>query len=234
MNKRMGHIALAASALAIGLLARQGSVSAVGSGQPISVLATVDQLSLLDCAVQEFTHPALVDVPGPTVQAMDYGTVHRRTESVCANHDCNNNGVLDEPIALVWDKFFKVFCGINTSGKAYTLSQNGDSLAAGGNATLNSAWIVVPVQATNGQNPPSFIAGTLGPCDLAVGQSNLFASSQGAVVETVYSITDAWPTAPRPGNSGTCGNQPASFIPIPPDQPAGTYQSQVTLTLTVQ
>ncbi|MBI4598329.1 MAG: hypothetical protein HY737_08030 [Candidatus Omnitrophica bacterium] len=196
----------------------------------------MDSVVSLDCAIQEKTAtPDGKEVAGgPIVPSMNFGNLSRRTESICPGNDCDGDGVQNEPLALAGDKFFKVFCGANTSRRSYTLAHQ--TSAAGltnGTNNLNGAWVVVPVQATTGDGLTS-VGGVMGNCDRALGNKTLYTSAAAGtagVVELVYAIGDR---SPHVGSTlAHCSSVPAGFAPIPPDQQAGAYAGTVTWTLTV-
>jgi len=186
---------------------------------PVTVTAQVDPQLVLDCTLVKCLN-ADCSSKDTTVTSMSFGDLLRRFGPPTCTGTTPADG---EACALVGDHHYRTFCGANTSGRSYTITHTGTSLASGAN-TLDSAWIVHPVF-------KGTAAGTLGACNLAKNTQVLYTGSDGggATVETVYAITDTMPPSPAPA---TCPAAPAGFAVIGPDQTAGTYAGTVTVEMT--
>lgn len=167
---------------------------------------------------------------------------------VPATTDANGNDVLGNPVtppamdfgplvrdgvnALRGGKNFHVFFATNTSGNPYNITNNMSPLSNADGDLLPDAMIAAPVNATSGgdpSDPSQNIPGdALGSAQSALTPNKLIytsnAAGAGSVVEAVYAISggNAAGSAPFPG-----------WDPIPPDQPSGSYSSNIVYTMTL-
>ena len=186
---------------------------------PVTVTAQVDPQLVLDCALVKCLN-ADCSSKDTTVATMTFGNLLRRYGPPA----CTGTTPAAGPAcALTGAHHYRTFCGANTSGRPYTITHKGTSLASSTN-TLDNAWIVHPVF-------KGTAAGPLGACNLAKNTQVLYTGSDGggATVETVYAITDTMPPSPPPA---TCPAAPPGFKVVPPDQAAGTYSGTVTVEMT--
>lgn len=211
--------ALAISVIALTLLAADAFAASVG---PVSVVATVQESSSLSCAIVSCTAPGGIENCGTAAQpAMDFGTL---TNAVPG----------DLGSALTSPKFFKVFCGINTSGSPYTVTQTGSSLVNsldGVTILTDNAWVFTPIPFVDTTDPDE-IANEPLPPGVSVGSKASVNSTNApwidtgsatnvAVIQAVYSIT----------GDPSLAISPTGDL-IPPNQKAGIYTGQVTWTMT--
>jgi hypothetical protein len=134
---------------------------------------------------------------------------------------------------LAGSKFFKVFCGANTSSRPYTITQTGTALTrVGGAETIpNNAWTFTPIPFVDTTDVDDIADEPL-PAGAAVGP-RVSANSAGAswidtgantnivVSQAAYAIVGDPALAVDPLGPLT-----------PPSQAAGTYTAEVTWTLT--
>lgn len=197
----------------------------------VTITATVDQQATLDCTVVQFRNVGGTEVSDGEVPAMTFGNLDRRFEI----GDEDGDGIPNEPLALIGDKFFKTFCGVNATGKGYNLVQTANNFAGPG-PDVDKAFVFVPIQATtDGSGDASKKFGVMGPCDLATGGGSklwLASTGQAGVAEAVYSITDVSPHL-SPTAPASCSSEPSGFSVISPGAPAGAYSTSVTWTLSV-
>lgn len=189
---------------------------------PIPVTATVDTVETFSCSIRKTINVNGVEQDlGPSTD-MNFSTLLRL-------NTCGTTG--DQPCALQGPHFFKVFCGVNTSGRAYTVRQTGSALTSGINSLPDNAWVFVPINLVdaNGDgiaNDPLPIGASVGTRVSAHTTSATWYSSgaggKAVTIQSAYGITGTPSQTPNP--SGPL---------IPPDQPAGTYTGTVTWTLTV-
>ncbi|MBI3323759.1 MAG: hypothetical protein HYZ92_00575 [Candidatus Omnitrophica bacterium] len=214
------------SAVLAGVLAVPALAQAATT-QAVDVTAEVTPTTNLTCAVVRCTADATGTetcntTPEPTA-VMDFGTLGPADPT-------------NPSSALSSDHFFKVFCGVNTSGRPYTVTQTGTALTnENGVAIPNNAWVFTPiafVDTTDADN----IANEPLPGDAAVGgvasanSTNALWIDTGSqtnivVVQAAYGVTGD-PRRDADLSSDTTGDL------IPPTQQAGSYQSSVTWTLT--
>lgn len=185
---------------------------------PVTVTAQVDAQLVLDCALVKCLNADCTS-SDTAVSSMNFGNLLRRFGATCTG----TTPAAGPACALVGAHHYRTYCGTNTSGRPYTLTHSGTSLASG-TETLDSAWIVHPVF-------KGTAAGTLGACNLARNTQVLYTGSDGgaSTVETVYAITDTMPPSPAPA---TCPAAPPGFSVIAPDQTAGTYSGTVRVEMT--
>ncbi len=188
-----------------------------------------------------------VDQSVPISTSVDTVTAFTVTV-VPATTDANGNDILGSPVvppamdfgplvrdgenALRGGKNFHVFCGTNTSGNPYNITQNMSVLSNADGDLLPDSTLVAPVNASSAGDPAdpaqNIPGDTLGSTQSALTPSKLIYTSNpagaGSVVEAVYAISggNADGTDPFPG-----------WDPIPPDQPSGSYSSNVTFTMTL-
>ena len=189
---------------------------------PISVVATVQASSSLSCTIVSCTAPGGVENCGTTAQpSMDFGNL---TNAVPG----------DVGSALTSPKFFKVFCGINTSGTPYSVAQTGTSLINsqdGVTKLTDNAWVFTPIAFVDTTDPDN-IANEPLPPGVTVGSKVSVNSTSAkwidtgsatnvAVIQAVYSIT----------GDPTLAVSPTGDL-VPPNQKAGIYTAQVTWTMT--
>ena len=177
----------------------------------IPVSAEVDSQLSLDIVIKAETD---VDADGDgnfdlgnAVTSMDHGKLKR-----------SNNPDTGEPNALR-GKAFHVFLGPNTSSRSYTVKHTMTELKTGAGDILPHALGVFPIIAKRGTTN----VGTLATKRDAVGTDLLLytsdAAGDSATIELVYGLSG--------GPSPFTG-----WIPIPPDQKAGTYTGTLQFTLT--
>lgn len=143
---------------------------------------------------------------------MDFGQLDRPT---------NPDG---SPAAQRSLRHFQVFCGMNTSGRAYTVTQTGGTLTSGSDTLPDGAWIFTPLNGVGGNPSEPLPSGsTVGTQGTAASTDTLWyrsdAGGAGTTISSTYGITN------------DAANGATEFVP--PDQPAGNYSTTVLWTLTV-
>lgn len=193
------------AAMAAAMMSQFGVAWAATVG-PIEVTVEVDTVETLDCAINRFA----LGVDQGDVSVMDFGTLGRPT---------NEDGT---PGALFSPRHFQVFCGMNTSGQPFTVTQTAGSLTSSSATLPDGAWIFTPLNGVGG-DPNNSLPGSIGSQGTAAQSDALWYQSDfngtGTTISATYGIT----------------NDPANgaFEFIPPGQAAGSYATTVTWTLTV-
>lgn len=177
----------------------------------IPISANIDQVLDLGITVMERVNNQNV---GP-VTAMNHGTLVR-----------SNNPTTGQANALR-GKEFRVFAGMNTSGRRYQLTQTHSGMTSGTNTLPNAMVVAGAVASSDGSGndnitgdvitAPRSARGT----DVVIYTSNT--TGQAAVAEFVYGLSGGNPDGSAPF---------AGWVPIPPDQPSGSYTGTVVFTLT--
>lgn len=175
---------------------------------PISVMAEVESVESLDCSMVRFES----GVDQGAVSEMDFGDLDRPT---------NPDG---SPAAQRSLRHFQVFCGMNTSGRPFTVTQTGGTLTSGSDTLQDGAWIFTPLNGVGGDTSQPLPSGsTVGTQGSAASTDKLWYQSDAAGTGTTISSTY--------GITNDAANGATEFVP--PDQPAGSYSTAVTWTLTV-
>ena len=202
------------------------------SGTTATVSAQVSEVTSLDCSVVRCTSPAFdapdtcdaTPVPG---NVMDFGTLVHAIPT-------------DPNSALTSDHFFKVFCGINTSGRPYVVTQTGGPLSGSttGARIPDNAWTFTPIPAVDSTDADTIANEPLSNFPGASIGLKVSADSTGAlwldtgantnivVIQAAYAITGD-PRLDVDTSSETIGDL------IPPNQPADTYAVPSTIQWTL-
>ena len=209
-----------------GLLVSPGLAQAATT-QTVDVTAVVDETANLSCSVVRCTATATgTETCSTTPEA-----------SPVMNFDTLGSADPTNPSsALSADHFFKVFCGVNTSGRPYTVTQTGSALTnEKGTPIPDNAWVFTPIAFVDTTDADALANEPL-PGDASVG-SPISANSTDSlwidtgtqtnivVVQAAYGVTGD-PTKDADQSSDTVGQL------IPPTQQAGSYQGSVVWTLT--
>lgn len=194
-----------------------------GTFGPVPVAATVDTIETLDCSILECLNADCTsNVPVPD---MTFGSLV-------------NSDPLDPSSALAAPNYFRVFCGINTSGRAYTVTQTGTQLtcttgcAVAGAFIDDNAWVFTP-GATVDTTDADDLADEPPPVGTIIGPKATANSTAQSWIDTgtnnniVVIFADYAVAAPP----NTVNN--AAPV-IPPNQASGSYGSTVTWTLTAK
>ena len=216
----LAHVRNGVAGLAATVLAA-GPASAVDiPGPVVPVSAQVESKLEFSATVTELIPAAGGGTTiGPVVTSMGFGVLASN-----GNFDPDGPGPIGpQPRALNSTKAFQVFFGINAQGRPFTIKQTAGPLQAGGSTIPNGAFIVTPLQGVGGDLSKPLPPGTsVGSRGSAVATNKVLFSSSGgssATMAATYGITD------DPALGAT--------QPIPLDQPAGTYTTNVTFTATV-
>lgn len=181
------------------------------STTPTQITATVDQVLALDVKIFERQGSSNV---GP-VTAMNHGTLVRSTNATTGAANALRG------------KEFRIFAGMNTSGRQYQLTQTHAGLSSGTNTLPNAMVVAGAVASSDGSGTDNITGDILTTARSARGTDVVIYTSnsqgQAATAEIVYGLSG--------GNAD--GSAPfAGWQPIPPDQASGTYSGTVTFTLT--
>ena len=215
-----------ATVLVAGLVTGPGLAMAATT-QTVDVTAEVSETTNISCAIVRCTADATgtetcntTPEPGPV---MDFGTLGPADPT-------------DPDSALAADHFFKVFCGVNTSSRPYIVTQTGSALTnENGTPIPDNAWVFTPIafvdttDADELANEP--LPGDATPGSVASANStnavwiDTGTQTNIVVIQAAYGVTGD-PTKDVDQSSDTEGAL------IPPTQQAGSYQSDVTWTVT--
>lgn len=194
-------------------------------GPSVPVSATVS-------AALTFTVTILELIPNGTggttlgttpVTSMAFGTLASN-----GTFDPDGTGPLTpQPRALNSTKAFQAFFGVNSQQRAFTVKHTAGPLQSGVNTIPAGSFVVTPLTGIGGDTTTGDGGGplpaniTVAPKKSAIGTGVVLFSSTGgpsATMAATFGITDV--------------AVPATAV-IPLDQPAGSYTTTVTFTLTV-
>ncbi len=192
-------------------------------GPSVPVTATVSSALTFSVTILPIISGTLQTTP---VSTMDFGTLASN-----GTFDPDGAGPLPPQLRTLNSiKAFQVFFGVNAQQRAFSIKQTAGPLQSGANVLPNANFIMTPLTGIGGNPNPGTGGGPL-PANITVGArrsavgTNLvvFSGTAGSTVPTLavtYGITDDQALgATGPG--------------IPLDQPAGSYITTITYTLTV-
>lgn len=200
---------------------------------PVNVSANVQAVENFSCAILDCTNTGAsgaLDVCNPTpVTSMAFGTL--------VNAGTLSGGAVDPNSALLAPHFFKVFCGVNVSGRTYDIKQTGGPLVNGtGGRIPDGCWVFTPIAAVDTTDDNNIADEPCGECafgpKVSANSTNALWIDTGnrrdiVVAQAAYGVA-------APTQTGTNCVGPAN-VPgnvIPPNQASGDYTSQVTWTMT--
>ena len=216
----MKNAVLVATAIAA-LLGTQVAWADSDNVGPIDVSASVAAVATLDCTINKCagTDANCVAPTATGVATMNFDNL------VDIDPDPANN-------ALASTSYFKVFCGINTSSRPFSVTQTGTALTrSGGIETIpDNAWVFAPIAAVDDTDADAIADDPL-PAGVVVGPK-ISAHSTGASWINTGTNTSVVVIQATYGVSAPPNTVNGAAPVIPPNQTAGTYAAQVTWDLT--